>query len=105
MKHETKPLILHIFLKIIIFSSSEENTDDKNKKETEVLAENDAKSAYNQYLELLNAQNNKKAAYNQYFPSPGAENKYGYVQPGNPVIPLNTGSEDYISGKLTHDIF
>ena len=87
----------------MIFSSSEENTDNKNKKETEVLAENDEKSAYNQYLELLNAQKNEKAAYNQYFPSPGAENKYGYVQPGNPVIPLNTGSEDqdYISGKLT----
>ena len=48
------------------------------------------------------AQKEKNAAYNQYFPSPGAENKYGYVQPGNPVIPLNTGSEDqdYISGKL-----
>ena len=46
------------------------------------------------------AQKEKNAAYNQYFPSPGAENKYGYVQPGNPVIPLNTESEDqdYISG-------
>ena len=55
----------------------------------------------NQYLEVM-AQKEKNAAYNQYFPSPGAENKYGYVQPGNPVIPLNTGSEDqdYISGKL-----
>ena len=55
----------------------------------------------NQYLEVM-AQKERNAAYNQYFPSPGAENKYGYVQPGNPVIPLNTGSEDqdYISGKL-----
>ena len=53
------------------------------------------------------AQKEKNAAYNQYFPSPGAENKYGYVQPGNPVIPLNTGSEDqdYISGKLIDFIF
>ena len=98
--------MLHILKISLIFSSSEENNDDKNKKDTEVLAEIDEKSAYNQYLELLNAQNNEKAAYNQYFPSPGAENKYGYVQPGNPVIPLTTGSEDqdYISGKSTNDI-
>ena len=53
------------------------------------------------------AQKEKNTAYNQYFPSPGAENKYGYVQPGNPVIPLNTGSEDqdYISGKHINFIF
>ena len=40
-----------------------------------------------------------KAIYNQYFPN-GENNKYGYVQPGNPVIPLANSNEDYSLGKI-----